>query len=55
MDEVRRRAEIDTKFRVMFDRFERGGSSEISVLTNQPINRRILSKILYSGRQDTEE
>src|ERR1700758_2912411 len=54
MDEVGRRAKIGRKFRVIFDRFQRGRRDEISMLTDQPIDGRILSKIFYSGREDNQ-
>src|SRR5579863_8154839 len=54
MDEVGGRAKIGGKLRVILDRFERGRRAEISVLTDQPIDRCILSKIFYSGREDNQ-
>src|SRR6266478_2919224 len=54
MDKVGGRAEIGGKFRVIFDRFKRSRRAEISMLADQLVDRRILSKIFYSGSENNQ-
>lgn len=54
MDKVGGRAEIGGKYRVIFDRFKRSRRAEISVLTDQFVDGRILSKIFYSRSENNQ-